>query len=79
MDVKFPLDHYKAYVDAGTDAEKSQQLAKSAMAAAADFRDLATDDREVADALGPERIDEIFDPAFYVRYTESILRDTGII
>jgi len=59
--------------------EKSQQLARSAMAAAADFRDLATDDREVADALGPERIDEIFDPAFYVRYAESILREIGII
>ena len=59
--------------------EKSQQLAKSAMAAAADFRDLAAGDREVADALGPERIDEIFDPAFYVRYAESILRETGII
>jgi adenylosuccinate lyase len=59
--------------------EKSQQLAKSAMAAASDFRDLAAHDREVADALGPERIDEIFDPAFYVRYVESILRETGII
>jgi adenylosuccinate lyase len=59
--------------------EKSQHLAKSAMAAAADFRDLAGDDREVIDALGPERIDEIFDPAFYVRYAESILKETGII
>lgn len=59
--------------------EKSQQLAKSALAAAADFRDLAADDREVIEALGPKRIDEIFDPAFYVRYAETILRETGII
>lgn len=58
---------------------KSQQLAKSAIAAAADFRDLAAADREVVDALGAERIDEIFNPAFYVRYAESILKDAGII
>ncbi len=59
--------------------EKSQQLARSAMGGAADFRDLAADDREVVDALGPERIDEVFDPAFYVRHVESILKETGII
>jgi adenylosuccinate lyase len=59
--------------------EKSQQLAKSALAAAADFRDLAADDREVIEALGPKRIDEIFDPAFYVRYAGTILKETGII
>ena len=59
--------------------EKSQQLAKSAVAAAADFRDLAADDREVIDTLGPEKVDEIFDPAFYVRYVDSILKETGII
>jgi adenylosuccinate lyase len=59
--------------------EKSQQLAKSAMASAADFRDLAADDREVIEALGPEKIDQIFDPAFYVRYVDAILKETGII
>lgn len=59
--------------------EKSQQLARSALAAAADFRDLAADDREVIEALGPERIGEIFDPAFYVRHAVSILKQTGII
>ena len=59
--------------------EKSQQLAASALAAAADFRDLAAEDRDVIEALGPDRIDEIFDPTFYVRYAESILKQTGII
>jgi adenylosuccinate lyase len=59
--------------------EKTQQLAKSALAAASDFRDLAAADREVIEAIGPDRIDEIFDPAFYVRHAESILKQTGII
>ena len=58
--------------------EKSQQLAASALAAAADFRDLAAEDRDIIEALGPDRIDEIFDPTFYVRYAESILKQTGI-
>lgn len=59
--------------------EKSQQLAKSAVAAGSDFRDLAADDREIVAALGPETIDQIFDPAFYVRHTELILREAGIL
>ena len=40
---------------------------------------IATGDREVIEALGPERIDEIFDPAYYVRYADSILRHAGIL
>lgn len=59
--------------------EKSQQLAQSALAAAADFGDLAADDREVVETLGRDKIDEIFDPAFYVRHAMSVLEQTGII
>jgi adenylosuccinate lyase len=72
-----------ALMDAGWERtrayEKSQQLAGSAQTAGADFRDLAAGDREVIEALGPERIDEIFDPAYYVRYADSILRHAGIL
>jgi adenylosuccinate lyase len=59
--------------------EKSKQLAESALAADVDYRDLAAGDIEVIEAIGPKRVDEIFDPGFYVRYAGSILRETGII
>jgi len=72
-----------ALVDAGWERtrayDKSRRLAGAAAAAAADFRDIAAGDVEVVETLGAERVEEIFDPAFYVRHVESVLKETGIM
>jgi adenylosuccinate lyase len=57
--------------------EKVQLLA--AGAGGRHLADAASEDREISRELGAAGIREIFDPKFYARYTDQILREVGIL
>jgi adenylosuccinate lyase len=59
--------------------EKVQRLSAEAEARGLDLAAVAGEDPEIASALGDGGIAEVFDPRFYGRYTDQILRETGIL
>jgi adenylosuccinate lyase len=52
--------------------EHVQSIAKKALDGEASFTELVRQDRKIAGFLSPERIEEIFDPKWYVRHTDFI-------
>jgi adenylosuccinate lyase len=58
--------------------ERVQQLAREAYSGGRTLKDQASMDVEVADALGEAGLNAVFDPAYYTKHTERILRDIGI-
>lgn len=59
--------------------EKVQKLSAEAESLDMDLAGMAQQDRAIAGALGEGGIARIFDPSFYGRYTDQILRETGIL
>jgi adenylosuccinate lyase len=58
--------------------ELVQRLAQEAYAGGRSLREQASMDGEVTEALGDKALDAVFDPAYYTKHTDRILRDTGI-
>jgi adenylosuccinate lyase len=58
--------------------ERVQQLAHRAYADGRTLKEEAARDEEVRDALGVEGLDAVFDPTYYTKQTDRILRDVGI-
>ena len=58
--------------------ERVQRLAREAYAAGRSLKDQASADRDVVDVLGDGGLEAVFDPAYYTRHTDRILRDAGI-
>ena len=59
--------------------EKVQRLAEAARRTQRHLRDVALEDRAVEKLLGVRTITDIFDPSYYGRYTDQILRQAGIL
>ncbi len=59
--------------------EKVQGLSAEAEAHDRHLREVASKDSEILSLLRKPKIQEIFDPRFYGRYTEQVLRDIGIL
>jgi phosphatidylserine/phosphatidylglycerophosphate/cardiolipin synthase-like enzyme len=59
--------------------ETVQQAAARAEAEGLHLADAAAADRRITDVVSADRIAEIFDPRFYGRYTDDILKDIGIL
>jgi adenylosuccinate lyase len=59
--------------------EKVQELSSLAESRGQHLAEAASQDREVGRVLSRPEIARIFDPGFYGRYTERILRETGIL
>jgi len=59
--------------------ETVQQAAARAEAEGLHLADAAAADRRITDVVSADRIAEIFDPRFYGRYTDGILKDIGIL
>jgi adenylosuccinate lyase len=72
-----------ALAEAGWDRrrayEKVQRLAGKAEARSRHVREVALEDADVANLLGRKAIVEIFDPHFYGRYTDQILKGAGVL
>ena len=58
--------------------EKVQRLAMEAREAGRTFKDQVHGDGRIVGALGSTEVDAVFDPAFYTKHTERILREIGI-
>jgi len=58
--------------------ERVQRLAQDAYAEGRSLKDQASMDREVVEALGDDGLDAVFDPTYYTKHTDRILRDIGI-
>jgi adenylosuccinate lyase len=58
--------------------ERVQRLAQEAYAEGRSLKDQASMDGEVVDALGHEGLEAVFDPTYYTKHTDRILRDIGI-
>jgi adenylosuccinate lyase len=59
--------------------EKVQRLAEAARRTGRHLREVALEDRAVEDLVGRKAIIEIFDPSYYGRYTDQILKQAGIL
>jgi adenylosuccinate lyase len=59
--------------------EKVQQLASRAESAGRHLGEAAHGDRQVVGAIGSRGIDDVFDPRFYTRHTDVVLREMGIL
>ena len=59
--------------------EKVQELSSLAESRGQHLAQVAAEDRQMRRTLSRSRIDSIFDPTFYGRYTERILKETGIL
>jgi adenylosuccinate lyase len=59
--------------------EKVQTLAARAESEGLHLREVAHGDRETAKAVGRRGIDDAFDPRFYTRHTDRVLREIGIL
>jgi adenylosuccinate lyase len=58
--------------------ETVQRLSASAAREGLGLKDMAGEDDEIVAVLGPDVLDGIFDPRFYIKHVHSILRDAGI-
>ena len=58
--------------------ERVQRLAQEAYAEGRSLKDQASTDMEVVEALGDDGLDAVFDPTYYTKHTDRILRDIGI-
>ncbi|HVP57255.1 MAG TPA: adenylosuccinate lyase [bacterium] len=59
--------------------EKVQRLSTEAERAKRHLRDAALEDADIGSLLGRKAIAKIFDPQFYGRYTDQILRGAGVL
>ncbi|MFZ1946913.1 MAG: hypothetical protein WAW06_05155, partial [bacterium] len=59
--------------------EKVQRLAVRAESEGRHLREVARGDREIVQAVGRRGIDDAFDPSFYTRHTDTVLREIGIL
>jgi adenylosuccinate lyase len=59
--------------------EKVQQLAEAARGGRRHLRDVAIQDAGVVGILGKQTIIEVFDPSYYGRYTDQILKEAGVL
>jgi adenylosuccinate lyase len=58
--------------------ERVQQIAQDAHAEGRSLKEQASMDGEVVEALGDDGLNAVFDPTYYTKHTDRILRDIGI-
>jgi adenylosuccinate lyase len=58
--------------------ERVQQLSRQAHEAGRTLKAQVSLDKEVVDALGTRQVEQIFDPSYYTKHIDRILRDIGI-
>ncbi len=59
--------------------EKVQEVSQKSLSEGCDLKAAVLKDKEICGVLNRERIEQVFEPEFYLRFAETILRQSGIV